>query len=50
MKKHGIFTEVHNEVGQIIVAEVNKDRISELLEPDGAALTKLIDKTGFPPT
>ncbi|PYQ09969.1 MAG: isocitrate lyase [Acidobacteria bacterium] len=50
MKNHGIFSEVHSEVGQVIVAEVNKDRIAELLEPDRKALTKLIDKTGPPPT
>ena len=48
MKNHGIFTDVHSEVGHIIVAEVNKDRIAELLDPDRAALTKLIDKTGPP--
>jgi len=50
MKNHGIFREVHSEVGQIIVAEVNKDRINELLNPDRVALRKLIDKTGPPPT
>ena len=48
MKNHGIFTDVHSEVGHIIVAEVNKDRIAELLAPDREALTKLIDKTGPP--
>jgi len=48
MKNHGIFSDVHSEVGQIIVAEVNKDRIAELLEPDRVALKKLIDKTGPP--
>jgi isocitrate/methylisocitrate lyase len=50
MKNHGIFSEVHSEVGHIIVAEVNKERIAELLEPDRRALTRLIDKTGPPPT
>ena len=50
MKNHGIFSDVHDEVGQIIVAEVNKERISELLEPDRVALIKLINKTGPPPT
>ncbi len=50
MKSHGIFTDVHSEVGSIIVAVVNKDRISELLQPDRVALTRLIDKTGPPST
>ncbi len=48
MKNHGIFSDVHSEVGHIIVAEVNKDRIAQLLEADRVALTKLIDKTGPP--
>jgi len=48
MKNHGIFSDVHSEIGHIIVAEVNKDRIAELLETDRVALTKLIDKTGPP--
>lgn len=34
MKSHGIFTEVNQEVGEIIVAEVNHPRIAELLTPD----------------
>jgi len=50
MKNHGIYSDVHKEVGQIIVADVNKDRIAELLEQDGKALAKLIDKTGPPST
>ncbi|HEX5133627.1 MAG TPA: isocitrate lyase ICL2 [Candidatus Krumholzibacteria bacterium] len=48
MKHHGIFTDVHSEIGQIIVATVNAERIAELLEPDRVALQKLIDKTGPP--
>jgi isocitrate lyase len=50
MKNHGIFSDVRSEVGHIIVAEVNRERIAELLQPDGAALARLIDKTGPPPT
>jgi isocitrate/methylisocitrate lyase len=50
MKSHGIFSDVHSEVGHIIVAEVNKDRIAELLDPDRLALARLIDKTGPPST
>jgi isocitrate/methylisocitrate lyase len=50
MKNHGIFSDVHNEVGRIIVAEVSKERIAELLEADRKALMRLIDKTGPPPS
>ncbi|MBI1950921.1 MAG: isocitrate lyase family protein [Acidobacteria bacterium] len=49
MMNHGIFSGVRSEVGHIIVAEVNKERIAELLEADRAALARLIDKTGPPP-
>ncbi|MDM4139410.1 MULTISPECIES: isocitrate lyase ICL2 [Mycobacterium] len=44
MKSHGIFSEVYQEVGEIIVAEVNRPRIAELLQPDRVALRKLINK------
>ncbi len=44
MKSHGIFSEVNQEVGEIIVAEVNRPRIEELLKPDRVALRKLITK------
>ncbi len=44
MRTHGIFREVNTEVGQIIVADVNHQRISELLAPDQEALGKLIRK------
>ncbi|MDD4866324.1 MAG: isocitrate lyase ICL2 [Mycobacterium sp.] len=46
MKSHGIFSEVNQEVGEIIVAEVNHPRIDELLSPDRVALRKLITKEG----
>jgi isocitrate lyase len=46
MKSHGIFSEVYQEVGEIIVAEVNYPRIAELLKPDRVALRKLITKEG----
>lgn len=46
MKSHGIFTEVYQEVGEIIVAEVNHPRIAELLTPDRVALRRLITKEG----
>jgi isocitrate lyase len=44
MRSHGIFSEVNTEVGQIIVADVNRERITELLAPDREALGKLIRK------
>jgi isocitrate lyase len=44
MKSHGIFSDVHQEVGEIIVAEVNRPRIDELLRTDHEALQKLIRK------
>ncbi|OBJ69962.1 isocitrate lyase ICL2 [Mycobacterium sp. 1274756.6] len=44
MKSHGIFADVHQEVGEVIVAEVNQDRIRELLAPDHTALQQLIRK------
>jgi isocitrate lyase len=44
MKSHGIFSEVNQEVGEIIVAEVDHPRIAELLKPDRVALRKLITK------
>ncbi|MCF6391076.1 isocitrate lyase ICL2 [Mycobacterium sp. MBM] len=44
MKKHGIFSNVYQEVGEIIVADVNQARIDELLASDRKALGKLIRK------
>ena len=44
MKAHGIFSDVHKDVGEILVADVNQERIAELLEPDRAALKRLITK------
>jgi isocitrate lyase len=45
MKHHGIFSDVHIEIGHIIVATVNSERIAELVEPKGKSLKQLIDKT-----
>jgi hypothetical protein len=36
-------------VGHIIVAEVAPERVAELLDADGDALQRLIEKTGPPP-
>ena len=44
MLAHGIFTNVHKEVGEIIVADVNQERIAELLNQDRVALQRLIRK------
>ncbi len=44
MKSHGVFREVNQEVGQIIVADVDHERVRELLASDGLALGKLIRK------
>ncbi len=45
MKSVGIFSEVQTEIGQIIVAHVNKERVAELLNPDRALLSDIIRKT-----
>jgi isocitrate lyase len=44
MKSHGIFSDVYQEVGEIIVADVNQPRIDELLASDREALGRLIRK------
>jgi isocitrate lyase len=45
MKSVGIFSDVHTEIGQIIVAQVNKERVAELLMPDRVLLLEMIRKT-----
>ena len=45
MKSVGIFSDVHTEIGQIIVAQVNKERVAELLKPDRVQLLEVIRKT-----
>ena len=44
MKARGLFGAVNDEVGQIIVAEVNKDRVKALIDADRAALGALISE------
>ncbi|KQY03398.1 isocitrate lyase [Mycobacterium sp. Root135] len=44
MKSHGIFAGVHEDVGEIVVADVNQPRIDELLAPDREALMRLVRK------
>jgi isocitrate lyase len=44
MKSLGVFSSVNTEIGQIIVASVNAQRILELANPDRIALQQLIEK------
>ncbi len=44
MKTHGLFSDVHEEVGHIIAADINADRIQDLLAPDRRELEDLIHK------
>jgi isocitrate lyase len=44
MKGLGIFTVVRTEIGQIIVADVDRDRVGELVQPGGEKLAELIRK------
>jgi isocitrate lyase len=45
MKALGIFSWVHTEIGQIIVANVNKECVAELVKPDRTNLLEMINKT-----
>jgi isocitrate lyase len=45
MKSMGLFSDVHTEIGQIIVAQVSKERVAELLKPDRVLLLEVIRKT-----
>jgi len=44
MQDLGIFSVVRTEIGQIIVAEVNRERVVDLLRPEGDSLAELIRK------
>ena len=44
MKAHGLFSDVHDEVGQIIVADVSAENVKALLAPDHARLEALIER------
>jgi isocitrate lyase len=44
MKTHGLFSDVHDEVGHIIVADVSAEGVKALLVPDRARLNDLIEK------
>jgi isocitrate lyase len=45
MKTHGLFSDVHDEVGHIIVADVNTEGVKVLLAPDRDHLNSLIQRT-----
>ena len=44
MKAHGLYSDVHDEVGQIIVAEVSLENVKALLAPDRVRLDALIER------
>jgi isocitrate lyase len=44
MKAQGLYSDVHDEVGQIIVAEVNAENLKVLLAPDRTRLHDLIQR------
>ncbi len=44
MQELGIFTVVRTEIGQIIVAEVNRERVGALIRPDEDAVAALIQE------
>jgi isocitrate lyase len=44
MKSHGLFSDVHDEVGHIIVADVSPEGVKALLAPDRASLNALIQR------
>jgi isocitrate lyase len=45
MHQRGVFSAVNEEVGKIIVADVNKERVKQLLDPDRVALRAFIAAT-----
>jgi isocitrate lyase len=45
MKAHGLFSDVHDEVGHVIVADVDADGVRTLLAADRNRLTALIERT-----
>jgi len=45
MKAHGLFSDVHDEVGDVIVADVSAEGVRGLLAPDRDRLNALIQRT-----
>jgi len=44
-RTHGLFSDVHDEVGHVIVAEVSAEGVKTLLAPDRKRLNALIERT-----
>jgi isocitrate lyase len=44
MNTHGLFSDVHDEVGHIIVADVSAEGVKALLAPDRDRLNALIQR------
>ncbi|MGE5136283.1 MAG: isocitrate lyase ICL2 [Gemmatimonadota bacterium] len=44
MKTHGLYSDVHDEVGDVIVADVSADGVKALLAPDRDRLNALIER------
>ena len=44
MQKLGLFDEVNVEIGDIIVARIDQEKVPELLKPDQIELKRLINK------
>jgi hypothetical protein len=44
MSTHGLFSDVHDEVGDVIVADVSAEGVKALLAPDQDRLTALIQR------
>jgi isocitrate lyase len=49
MKRLGLFDEVNTEIGDIIVATVNSERVAELVKAEGEALDQLIARADQQP-
>ena len=45
MKAHGLYSDVHDEVGDVIVADVSAEGVNALLAPDRDRLNALIQRT-----
>ena len=44
MRTHGLFSDVHDEVGDVIVADVSAEGVKALLAPDRDRLNALIQR------
>lgn len=48
MKRFGLFEDVIEEIGDIIVAHVNKDAVSEMVNPERPGISQLLTKENIP--